>query len=129
MERQTSSITSRINSCDVDLYGHLNNAAFPLYFERGREDLAVKNKLDAKILLSQNLAFLVKRASYEYLSPVLADQNVEITSRVASLGGARIIVEQEMFSGKQIIAKAHVEYFFLDLVKNKPIRPPSLPFS
>lgn len=49
MEMRQNSIKCAIDAFDIDKYEHLNNAAFPKYFERGRKDLAVRNGQDAEI--------------------------------------------------------------------------------
>ncbi len=108
---------------DTDNYGHLNNAAFPIYFERGRDDLNLKHKLHAKNLFPEGLGFLVKRASYEYNKLVTPDSEVEIRSRFMGNIGARVIVEQEMWQDGKVVARCNAEYFFTDIVKGKPIRP------
>ena len=119
------SIRCAVDASDIDKYDHLNNAAFPRYFERGRDDLAVKTGLDADTLKQQGQAFLVKRASYEYVMPVTLNQQVEIKSQIASTDGARVVIQQEMFSDGQMAAKCNIEYFFLDIKRNKPTKPPT----
>ncbi len=122
---KNSSIRCKIEPTDIDNYGHLNNAAFPKYFDRGRYDLAVQNGLDRDTLVPKGLAFLVRKASYDYIAPVLENQEVEIISNLISIEGTRAIVEQEMLRDKGVVSKCRAEYFFQNLTTGKPIRPPS----
>ncbi len=121
--RQTS-IKYTVSPSDIDKYNHLNNAAFPRYFEKARDYLALRRGLDADSLKPRELAFLVKRASYEYLRQVNAGEEIEIMSEVVSAEGARVIIEQKMFVNGLAAAKCNIEYFFLDIARQRPTRIP-----
>jgi len=125
---KVSEIKCKINSSDIDDHGHLNNAAYPLYFEKGRENLAAINGVNRDALNPKGLAFLVKRASYEYNAPVFRDQEVDVKSRVVSFKRARVFVEQDMLYDGKVVSNCAVEYFFMDLGIGKPIRRPSSVF-
>ncbi len=131
MAFKDSSIICNIDMSDIDHYNHhrhLNNAAYPRYFEKGRDDLATINGLDKETLLPGDIAFLVKNAYYDYITPVLENQEVEIRSRVVSVKRARVFLEQEMIYDGKAVSKCAAEYFFMDLKRERPIRPPSSVF-
>lgn len=113
-----------IGTDGIDDYGHLNNAAYPGYFEGERKRFAVCQGLDRFSLARRGLAFLVKEAKYQYHAPVFCDQEVEIETTFAGIKRARVFVQQKMYHKREIVASCNVEYFFLDLQSKKPIKIP-----
>ncbi len=114
-----------IDRKDFDENGHLNNEAYPRYFEEGRLALVKEFRIDTDPLKAINVSFLVRRAAYDYIKSIESEGEVEIHSRFLEYGGrARIQMHQEIFFNGQLTTAADLDYFFFDLVRKKPIRPP-----
>lgn len=104
--------------------GYLSNAVFPGCFEKGRLDLAIRNGLDAEALDSKGLAFLVRKAVYDYHAPVLKGEKIKVKSIVDSVRKARVIVNQKMIVKDRLVSSCEVDYFFENAQSGKPVRVP-----
>ena len=107
----------------LDGYNHLNNGRAPRYFDDARMEFLKTIGLDASTLVPKGLGFLVWHSEYEYPNQV-TQREVYIKTRMAGREGARFIVEQEMTAEGKIMETSRAEYFFFDLIAQKPIRPP-----
>ncbi len=124
MKKNYSITKLRIKKEDFDGYEHLNNAKYPIYFEKARDDLTKKLGVNCKTLLLKNKGFFVKSARYDYLNQISKNDNyLEIHSKLEYEKGLMLNLQQEMFNQSGLVAKANTECFFVDLKKGKPIRP------
>ena len=120
-----SRITCELSSEDMDENGHLNNARYPIYFEKGRIDL-LGEVSSIESLRERNLGFVSINHSYNHLIPVPSSAiKVDIVSRFGSSSRpVRIPIEQEMFLGNSLVATSGSVYCFVDLESGMPVPPP-----
>ena len=120
-----SRITCELSSEDMDENGHLNNARYPIYFEKGRMDL-LGEVSSIESLRERNLGFVSRKHSYNHLIPVPSSAiKVDIVSRFGSSSRpVRIPIEQEMFLGNSLVATSGSVYCFVDLESGMPVPPP-----
>ncbi len=123
-EKTTAIVKCIINPSHVDDYGHLNNAHYSYYFEKGRIALQEKFGLKDSVLAEKGIGFLVFTATYKYKKQVFANAEVEIHSQFVPYDkGARVYIDHTMYLNRDIVASARTEHVFVNLKSNKPIRP------
>jgi len=127
MEGNLKSIVAcTVSPEDTDGYGHLNNARYSEYFEKGRVDLLESFGLGVDELKKEGVGFWVRSAHIRYISQVSGNSKVVIHSRFMDYSkGAVIRMEQEMVCRGELMASSVTEHFFVKLNgKNpKPIKP------
>jgi acyl-CoA thioester hydrolase len=97
---------------DTDFSGVVYHGAYIRFMERGRSDylrlLGVGHlALDAGAH-GEKLAFAVRRLAVDFLKPARIDDVVEVETRPKELGGARIILEQTIRRGGEVLVSAEV---------------------
>jgi len=102
----------RIYFEDTDFSGVVYHASFLRFLERGRSDmlrlLGVSHEALDGGAHGERLAFAVRRIDVEFLKPARIDDLVEIETRVSSFAGARLILDQRVRRGTEIILSANV---------------------
>ena len=123
-EKTTTIVKCIIHPNHIDDYGHLNNAFYSCYFEKGRIALQKKFGLEDSVLAEKGIGFLVSSATYKYKKQVPANAKVEIHSRFVPYDkGVRIYIDHAMCLNGDIVASARTEHVFVNLKNNKPIKP------
>ena len=106
-ESLVSIIKCKIDPSHIDEYDHLNNARYPLYFEKGRIALQEKIGFPDSVLKNRGIGLIIYTATYEYKKRVLDNQEVEIHSQFLPYeSGARFFIEHEMYVDEELVAKA-----------------------
>jgi acyl-CoA thioester hydrolase len=88
---------------DTDRQGHINNAVFSTFLETGRVELIYDH---AHQLVEPGTAFVIARLEMDFRSELLWPGEVEIGTRVASVGRSSVRLEQAIFQGEQCVANA-----------------------
>lgn len=86
---------------DTDRQGHVNNAVFSTFLETGRVELIYDR---ARQLVEPGAAFVIARLELDFRAELLWPGEVEIGSRVASIGRSSIRLEQAIFQGGRCAA-------------------------
>lgn len=85
---------------------HFNNGAFPAGFACGIRHLLAFAEFNEPVL-SKGVGFLGREVRYDYRSPVLSDQEVDIHTKVERYSaGDKFITSQKMMMGRNIMAFA-----------------------
>ena len=98
---------------DTDFSGLVYHASYLRWCERGRSDFLRLVGNDHQALLQgadgrEPAAFVVRRMQLEYLKPARIDDVLEVTTRVAELGAATLILDQRITRGDSLVFEAGV---------------------
>lgn len=100
---------------DTDFSGRVYHAAYLKFMERGRSDfLRLLGIHHDAIAAEDRAAFAVRRMSIEFLKGAMIDDLLEVETRVASLHGARVIVEQKVTRNGKALVIAEVMVALVD---------------
>ncbi len=97
---------------DTDFSGVVYHGAYFRFMERGRSDflrrLGVGHDALDRGEHGEPLAFTVRRIAAEFLRPARIDDVLEVETRSAQLGGARIVLTQTVRRGDEVLVTAEV---------------------
>ena len=97
---------------DTDFSGVVYHGAYIRFMERGRSDflrhLGVGHDALDRGEHGEPLAFAVRRIAAEFLKPARIDDVLEVETRPADLGGARIVLSQTVRRGDTVLVTAEV---------------------
>ncbi len=106
---------------DTDRQGHVNNAVFATFLETGRVEMLLNGGAD---LVGSNGAFVLARLLLDYRQEVNWPGEVEIGTRVASVGRSSLRFEQGVFQNGECVATAETVVVLTDTTTRR-----SKPFS
>jgi acyl-CoA thioester hydrolase len=86
---------------DTDRQGHVNNAVFSTFLETGRVELIYGQ---AGRLAEPGTAFVLARLELDFRAELLWPGEVEIGTRVASVGRSSVRLQQAIFQGERCVA-------------------------
>jgi len=110
---------------DTDAGGIVYYANYLKFFERARTEWLRAQGIGQQALLeAENAAFVVRKASVEYIAAARLDDELELRLRVAKLGRASIQFAQEAWRGGTLLSTADVKVGCVDAAS---MRPRSLP--
>ncbi len=94
---------------DTDLAGIVYYANYLKFIERGRSEWVRALGIDqAALKAALGLVFAVRRVEADYLRPARFGDDLTVTTRLREIGGARIVVEQEVLRGAERLFQATV---------------------
>ncbi len=93
----------KLRYADTDRQGHVNNAVFATFLETGRVEMLLAGDVD---LIGKDGAFVLARLLLDYRKEVNWPGEVEIGTRVASLGRSSLRLEQAVFQNGECVATA-----------------------
>ena len=102
---------------DTDFSGVVYHANYVKFMDRGRSEFfrALGLLTLAGPELSDPMVWAVHRLEIEYFRPATMDDLVEVRTEIASLTGARITVEQNLFREEVRLARGLVEVCMMTL--------------
>ena len=111
---------------DTDFSGLVYHASYVRWCERGRSDFLRLLGNDHHALFSggdgrEAAAFVVRRMSLEYLKPARIDEILEVTTRLAEMGAASLVLEQVITRDGMRLFEASVTVVLVS-VSGKPLR-------
>jgi len=102
----------RIYFEDTDFSGVVYHANYLRFMERGRSDmlrlLGVNHDELDEGALGERLAFAVRHIDVEFLRPARIDDLIEVETRAAETAGARLVLDQVVRRGADVLVKAKV---------------------
>jgi len=118
-------IPIRIYYEDTDFSGVVYHAAYLKFFERGRTEALRASGVHHSELLKRDdpLAFAVRKMTTEWVAPARIDDMLEVRTAFASVKGARMFLNQEIWREESLIARAEVEAVCMNLA-GRPRRLP-----
>ncbi len=101
--------TIRVYYEDVDLAGIVYYANYLKFIERGRSEWVRSLRIDQVALqAAQGIVFAVRRVEADYLSPARFDDVICVHTRLQSISGARILLDQQVLCVGRVIFAAKV---------------------
>ena len=105
----THEMMLRVYYEDTDLAGIVYYANYLKYIERGRSEWVRSLGIDQTVLKRDTgLVFAVRRVEADYLIPARFDDVLTVTTSPARIGGAKIIVDQSVMRGEEVLFTARV---------------------
>jgi acyl-CoA thioester hydrolase len=102
----------KLRYADTDRQGHVNNAVFATFLETGRVEMLLTGGVD---LVGEDGAFVIARLLLDFRKEVNWPGEVEIGTRVASLGRSSLRLEQAVFQGGECVATAETVVVLTDV--------------
>lgn len=106
---------------DTDRQGHVNNAVFATFLETGRVDALMRGDAD---LMGENGAFVLARLVIDYRQELLWPGEVDIGTRVLSIGRSSLRLDHAVFAKGQCMATGESVVVLTDITTRR-----SRPFS
>ena len=100
---------------DTDLAGIVYYANYLKFIERARSEWVRARGVDQGALhRAAGLVFAVRRLTADYLAPARFDDMLGVETRLVTLGGARIVLDQAVLRGAIVLFRAEVTLACLD---------------
>lgn len=119
-------LIQRVYYEDTDFSGAVYHARYLHFMERARTDYLRSLGVEQSNLFAssdEGLAFMVHRMEIDFKAPARMDDIVTVLTRTEKAGGAKMILEQEIRRGDQLLIAAKV----IIAVVNRHGRPRRLP--
>jgi len=105
---------------DTDSGGVVYYANYLRFLERARTELVRTFGVSQQALLDDDgIAFAVRSASIDYLKPARLDDELQIITRIESLGRAQVVFDQQIERNGEILVTAKIRVACLDMTKGK----------
>ncbi len=112
IEGETHVLPVRVYFEDTDFTGLVYHANFLKFCERGRSDfirlLGIDHQSLAEPKEGEPAVFVVRRIEIDYLKPARIDEVLEVVTRCAEIGGATLVLDQEVRRDGTPLARAKV---------------------
>ena len=106
---------------DTDASGVVYHARYVAFFERARTEMLRQHDFHQQQLLSEHVAFVVRRMTVDYLLPARLDEQLEVQSEVTQLRGASLTFAQRIVnSDGALLSQADVLIACIDPHQMKP---------
>jgi acyl-CoA thioester hydrolase len=110
---------------DTDLAGIVYYANYLKFIERGRSEYLRALGIDQGALKTrEGIVFAVRRVEADYLRPALFDDHLSVTTTPRAVGGARIVLDQAVLRGDEVLFSAVVTIVCLTAA-GRPARVPA----
>ncbi|QLF71456.1 tol-pal system-associated acyl-CoA thioesterase [Peteryoungia desertarenae] len=119
-------LTQRVYYEDTDFSGAVYHARYLHFMERARTDYLRCLGVEQSALFEasdEGLAFMVHRMEIDFKAPARMDDVITVVTRTGKAGGAKMILEQTISRGTQLLIDAKV----IIAVVNRQGRPRRLP--
>ncbi len=94
---------------DTDLAGIVYYANYLKYVERARTEWVRGLGIDQTALkTNKGIVFAVRRVVADYLRPAVFDDALEVRTELRAVSGARIVLQQNVMRGPQVLFTAEV---------------------
>ena len=112
IEGETHVLPIRVYYEDTDFAGDVYHANYLKFCERGRSDfirlLGIDHQSVAAAKMGEPGVFVVRHIEIDYLKPAQVDEVLEVVTRCAHIGGASLVLAQEVRRGETVVARARV---------------------
>ena len=110
---------------DTDMGGIVYHANYLKYIERARSAWVRDKGIDQNAMRDcDGLIFAVRRVEADYLGPARLDDRLTVETRAVAGTGARLVIEQSVLRGTDVIFTAQVTIACLTLA-GKPVKLPA----
>jgi acyl-CoA thioester hydrolase len=108
---------------DTDFSGIVYHANYLKFCERGRSDMLRVIGIGHRELSCTGLAFAVRRMNCDFLKPATIDDLLDVVTRPAEIGGARLVLDQSVLRADETLFTAEVTLALID-ANGRPRRLP-----
>lgn len=112
IEGETHILPVRVYFEDTDFTGLVYHANFLKFCERGRSDfirlLGIDHQSLAEPKHGKPAVFVVRRIEIDFLKPARIDEVLEVVTHCAEIGGATLVLDQEVRRDGTPLARAKV---------------------
>ncbi|MGX9254867.1 tol-pal system-associated acyl-CoA thioesterase [Pantoea ananatis] len=110
---------------DTDAGGVVYHASYIAFYERARTEMLRQHHFNQQTLLGQQIAFVVRRMTVDYLSAARLDDLLEIQSEVTSMTRATMTFTQRIVNAEgKVLNEAEVLIACINPHLMKPIALP-----
>jgi len=110
---------------DTDLGGVVYYANYLKFLERARTEwLRALGFEQTGLATVDNVMFVVRSISMDFLKPARFDDELEVTVELVETGASRIVVAQRVRRGAEALVTARVEIACVNTVSFRPVRIP-----
>ena len=101
----------RIYYEDTDTSGIVYHANYLRYCERGRSDFLRMAGVRHLVMMEgeYKLVWTLRRIALEYMRPARVDDLLHVRTRYTEMAGARLVGEQEIYKGADLLCTARIE--------------------
>ncbi|WP_298678748.1 tol-pal system-associated acyl-CoA thioesterase [uncultured Lentibacter sp.] len=119
------SLPVRVYYEDTDMAGIVYYANYLRYIERGRSEWVREVGLDQNVMKERDgIVFAVRRVEADYLGAAKLDDTLVVETQVTSVTGVRMVMEQWVKRGEQVLFHAFVTVVCMTL-EGAPTRLPA----
>ncbi|WP_392565715.1 tol-pal system-associated acyl-CoA thioesterase [Utexia brackfieldae] len=116
---------ARVYYEDTDAGGVVYHARYVAFYERARTEMLRYSGISQDNLLKENIAFVVKQMTIDYVSAARLDDLLTIESSIAQVRNASLTFNQTICDQNQrLISRATVLIACVNTTKMKPIALP-----
>jgi acyl-CoA thioester hydrolase len=101
-------IDVRVYYEDTDFSGAVYHAAYLHFFERGRTEFLRAEGVHHSELAKESIAFAVRSMTIDFPRAAHIDDLLTVETAVAEVSGARLVLDQSIGRGDEVIATARV---------------------
>ena len=99
-------LLQRVYFEDTDFSGRVYHARYLHFMERGRSDYLRLLGISHRALAEEGLTFAVRRSEIDFRRSAGIDDVIAVRTSAISVGGARIVLAQNIFRGAEEIVAA-----------------------
>ena len=85
---------------DTDAGGVVYHARYVAFFERARTEMLRQRNIHQRKLLEENISFVVRRMTVEYLSPARLDDLLDVQTEITAIRGASLTFAQRILDSR-----------------------------
>jgi len=104
----THKLDIRVYYEDTDMAGIVYYANYLRYIERARSDWVRGLGIDQKVMKAEGAVFVVRRVEADYLAAAVLDDELVVETDVVQVTGARLVMDQRVMRGSDVIFQAIV---------------------
>ena len=108
---------------DTDFSGNVYHAAYLHFFERARTEFLRSLGVHHSELIRDGVAFAVRSMTVEFDAAAHIDDTLSVETRVSSATGARLLLDQRILRGADVITRASILVVAID-ASGRPLRMP-----
>ena len=120
----THTFPVRVYYEDTDMGGVVYHANYLRFIERARSDWVRQLGNDQNAMRDAGIVWVVRRIECDYIAAAKFDDELVVETEMTSISGARLVMDQIVRRGDDIIFKAQVTAVCMN-DKGRPVRLPA----
>jgi tol-pal system-associated acyl-CoA thioesterase len=119
------SLALRVYIEDTDAGGIVYYVNYLKFMERARTEFMRSMGFGKRFIFNEELMFVVRKVAVDYHLPARLDDALTATAAIAKLGGASMVMRQQVLRGDEVLAAGDVTIACVDQKTLKPKRLPA----